>query len=111
LEAPPAQDPNEFPFTGKFNPVRKLLHIQGDSYNLPDPSAIKALEYKVVNKADGTVVVEGKLDTPQTWYYEKLFEIPEIQPGEYEVTASFLKKDGTRFGPRTATFKKVDEPK
>ena len=111
LEAPPTQDPNEFPFTGKFNPVRKLLHIQGDSYNLPDPDAIKALEYKVVNKAGGTVVVEGQLDTPQTWYYEKVFEIPEIQPGEYEVTASFLKKDGTRFGPRTATFKKVDEPK
>ncbi|MDP6542862.1 MAG: DUF6067 family protein [Phycisphaerae bacterium] len=111
LKASPPADPNKFPFAGKFSPVRKLLQISGDSYNLPDPEAIKAMEYKVVNKASGQVIEEGLLDTPHAYYFGKVFELPEIKPGEYEVTASFLKKDGTRFGPRKASFKKVDEAK
>ena len=56
LKPVPDPDPNAFTFAAKFNPVRSLLEIVGDSYMLPDPDAVRALVYEVRDEGGGKVV-------------------------------------------------------
>jgi hypothetical protein len=108
-QAPP--NPNNFPFTASFGPERKRLLLKADSYNLPDPDAVKQLKYTVTPKDGGRAVAKGTLTEPRTWYYETVLHLPELKPGDYTVNANFVLKDGTRLGPRTGEFKKLDEAK
>ncbi|MEB3323701.1 MAG: glycoside hydrolase domain-containing protein, partial [Synechococcaceae cyanobacterium] len=109
LQPPPAPDPNAFPFSVNFGPLNKRLHVKGDSYGLPNPDAVRHLEFTIAPRDGGRPIHKGKLDTPITWYYEDVLELPDIQPGEYEVTGHFVLQDGTRLGPRSGSFKKLDE--
>jgi hypothetical protein len=111
LVAPPASDPNKFPFTAKFNPLRRLLYLKADSYNLPDPDAVRGLEYVVATKDEGETIRKGRIEQVRTWYYESVLLLPQINPGEYEVTGHFLLENGTRLGPRSGSFRKLNEAK
>ncbi len=111
LQPVPDPDPNEFPFSAKFNPVRGLLQISGDSYFLPDPDAAKGLHYEVRHKETGKVVASGDITKAHVWRYEDVLTLPDVAPGTYEATARLVLKDGRTFGPRVGSFEKKDEAK
>ena len=111
LQPAKAIDPNDFIFAAKFNPVRRLLWLRADTYCLPKPEDAKALAYRVVRKGDGAAVAEGEVTKVAEWYFDQVLELKDLQPGDYEVTASIHLKDGKVFGPRKAAFAKLDEAK
>ncbi len=111
LQPVPDPDPNEFPFSAKFNPVRGLLQISGDSYFLPDPDAAKGLHYEVKHRDTGKIVASGDITEAHVWRYEDVLTLADVAPGAYEATARLVLKDGKTFGPRTGSFEKKDEAK
>ncbi len=111
LQPVPDPDPNEFPFSAKFNPVRGLLQISGDSYFLPDPKAVKSLHYEVKQKETGNVIAAGEITNVYAWRFEDVLTLKKVKPGAYEATATLVLNDGTTFGPRSASFEKKDEAK
>ena len=111
LQPVPDPDPNEFPFSAKFNPVRGLLQISGDSYFLPDPDAAKGLRYEVRHKDTGEVVASGDITRAYVWRYEDVLTLPNVAPGTYEASARLVLEEGEPFGPRTGSFEKKDEAK
>ncbi len=111
LQPVPDPDPNQFQFAAKFNPVRGLLQLSGDSYFLPDPEAVKALRYEVKSKETGKVVASGDITKVLSWRFEDVLALKDLKLGAYDATATLLLKDGTTFGPRTGSFEKKDEAK
>jgi len=111
LQPVPDPDPNEFPFSAKFNPVRGLLQISGDSYFLPDPDAAKGLHYEVRHKDTGKVVASGDVTKAHVWRFEDVLTLADAAPGDYEAVARLVLKDGKAFGPRSGSFGKKDEAK
>jgi len=111
LQAVPDPDPNAFAFAAKFNPVRGLLQISGDSYALPDPKAVTGLRYEVKHKETGKVIASGDITKVHAWRFEDVLTLKDLAAGHYEATATLLCKDGKSFGPRTGAFEKKDEAK
>lgn len=102
-------DPNKFTFAAKFNPVRGLLQLTADSYYLPDPMAAKSLKYQITNKATGQLLTSGEITKLLNGVFDDVLTFNNIATGTYEVTCSLLLKDGSSYGPQTASFEKKDE--
>ena len=109
LQPVPAPNPNAFPFSVKFNPIRGLVQIHGDGYPLPDPQAVKALKYEIKHQETGKSVAVGEITKAIAWNYDEIVTLKDLVAGTYEATARFLLKDGTVFGPQSGAFSKKDE--
>ena len=107
----PAPEPDKFAFSVKFNPIRGLLQIHGDSYMLPDPEAVRALKYEVKRNDTGKLIAKGEITKAIAWNYNDVLTLKDVAPGTYEATAQFVLKDGKTFGPRNGSFAKKDEAK
>ena len=103
------RDPNKFAFRTTFNPVRRLLLVKGDTYDLPDPKAARSLSYIVKAEEDGSVAAKGEIAQLIDWYFEEVVSLPKIKPGKYTVEAALQLADGKALGPMTGQFEKKDE--
>jgi len=103
-------DPTKFAFQTRFNPVRLLLLVKGDTYYLDDPAQAKVLRYRVVAEA-GEVVAEGQIVQSAEYYLQDVLKLPSLSPGNYRVEATMELADGTKLGPMSGTFVKKDEAK
>ena len=111
LQPVPAPNPDKFPFSFKFNPIRGLLEIHGDGYPLPNPEAVKALQYEIKHKETGEQIATGEITKPIAWNYDKVLTLKDLVAGTYEASAQFVLQDGKTFGPQGGTFTKKDEAK
>ncbi len=109
LKPAPDPNPNEFPFTVNFNPLRSLLEVRADSYFLPEPDATISLRYEVRHKETGKLIASGDITRAIAWVFGEVIPLADVQPGSYEVSGSIILKDGRTFGPRSASFVKMDE--
>lgn len=108
----PPTDPASFEWDVKFNPVRRLLMISGDTWFLDRPEAAAFMPWRVYPEGDpGKPVATGRADRLVLWRFQQLVQLPELAPGRYTVEGSLAMKDGTVRGPRTATIEKKDEAK
>ena len=103
------RDPNKFALRATFNPVRRLLLVKGDTYDLPDPDAARSLSYVVKAEEDGSVAAQGEITQLIDWYFEEVVSLPEIRPGKYTVEAALGLAGGKSLGPVTSEFEKKDE--
>jgi hypothetical protein len=113
VERPP-RDPNakpSFPLSATFNPLRFTLQVSGDSYYVERPETVKALRYRVFKAGETKPLLEGSIDEPRTFYFSRLVQLPELEPGEYVLEGDLRLADGSMIGPQTVKFKKLDEAK
>ena len=104
-------EPNKFAFIATYNPVRNKLLVKADAYYLPDPEAAAELRYSVTTADRGEVMLGGTITEVAEWYFQKVLDLPTLDPAKYEVSAELVLKDGTRLGPMTHSFEKKDEAK
>jgi len=104
-------DPTKFDFQMRFNPVRLLLLVKGDTYYLDDPSQAESLRYRVLSKAGGKVIVEGRVTLNAEYYLQDLIKLPMLEPGTYSVQATMELAGGEKIGPMTGEFVKKNEAK
>ena len=102
-------DPAKFAFETRFNPVRSLLLVKGDTYYLEDPTQAKALHYRVVSESGGAAVAEGRITGIAEYFLRDVVKMPPLAPGKYRVEATMELADGKRLGPMTGGFEKKDE--
>jgi hypothetical protein len=100
-----------FPLSGTFNPVRNNFRLSADTYYLSDPGAAKAVHYAISREGGAKPVVEGTLDKVEDFYFTGLMDLPPMAQGRYTVDVRMELRDGTKLGPETAAFEKLDEAK
>jgi len=104
--------PNILECEANWNPVRGLLFLSADTLDAPLPSGGKAAgaEYEIAK--DGKVVKQGRLGHFVYYKYEDLVELPDVQPGEYQVKVSLVDAAGKRLLTRNdIKLAKKDEAK
>ncbi len=104
-------DKTKFNFQTRFNPVRSLLLVKGDTYYLDDPSQARALRYRVVSKETEKLVSEGQITLNAEYYLQDLIKLPMLEPGTYIVQATMELTGGKKLGPMTGEFVKKNEAK
>lgn len=107
--APPAPPKEAFAFSAQFNPLKTSFLIQGDTFDLADPTQAKELRYRISRKGDEKPVAEGVIQHLADFYLRDLVQLPSLKPGEYTVEATLALKDGTLLGPEKASFLKKNE--
>ncbi len=106
----PERDKTKFPFSAKFNPVRGLLLISGDTYYLATNQVPLSMHY-VVKSDKGDKLAENTLTNITEWYFREMISLPSVPPGTCTVAGVMTLADGTTLGPMTNYFEKIDEAK
>ena len=109
LQPAPPTDPNRFQFQARYNPVRSLLSVKGDTYSLEDPGQARALYYRILPENGGDPIAEGVITQTAEYFLQDLIELAPPPPGAYIVEGTMALQDGTRLGPMTGRFEKKDE--
>ncbi len=107
--APAAPSEKAFPLLGTFNPVKPNFLVEADSYYLARPEDAERVAYTISRASDGKLLADGEIGNPVTYVYRALIPLPDLQPGEYILSATMQLRDGTRLGPETVSFTKLDE--
>lgn len=101
----------KFPLSVSFNPVRGNLFLRGDSYYLANKDDVTELRYKLICDRDGSVIKQGSVTGPRTWFFTALEKLPALAEGKYTIEAVLVDRNGHSIGPEKSTFEKLDESK
>gem|GEM_PF-797645 len=103
-------DPNKFGWDVKFNPVKRLLMVSGDTWFFENPEDAKEMTWKVYQEGHpARAIAQGSSGKTVLWRFQDLVQLPELEEGKYVVEGVIAMKDGGKRGPMQATIEKKNE--
>ncbi|MGD0094510.1 MAG: glycoside hydrolase domain-containing protein, partial [Planctomycetota bacterium] len=101
-----------FDYELKYNPVKNLLFLSGDTLDakIPDGSKTAGLAYELAR--DGKTVTQGRITRLVNYKYVDLLEMPELKSGKYALKLDLVDAAGKPLATRQdIALEKKDEAK